>query len=186
MSYGHLNHVPHQLLSDYRYIAPVEEVLLKMSAGGASTYKYSFGYQPNPDRWPSWRGVPHTAELRFLFNITTQFVDGAPTAADMDMQDKMVTLWTNFAKTGNPTSSPIDGVTWQPFTNETRAHLMIDRPLSNGRFLQTRRMELWGNVIRKMAETETCEKDGVTSNGHTVSSAVAMVLMASLITAKLV
>ncbi|KAI8482775.1 hypothetical protein Bbelb_394370 [Branchiostoma belcheri] len=147
------------LLSDYRYIAPVEEVLLKMSAGGASTYKYSFGYQPNSDRWPSWRGVPHAAELRFLFNITTQFVDGAPTAADMDMQDKIV-------------------LTWQPFTNETRAHLMIDRLLSNGRFLQTRRMELWGNVIRKMAEAETCEKDGVTSNGHTVSSAVAMVLMA--------
>ncbi|XP_019633047.1 PREDICTED: cholinesterase 2-like isoform X1 [Branchiostoma belcheri] len=175
-----------QLLSDYRYIAPVEEVLLKMSAGGVSTYKYSFGYQPNPDRWPSWRGVPHAAELRFLFNITSQFVDGAPTAADMDMQDKMVTLWTNFAKTGNPTPSPVDGVTWQPFTNETRAHLMIDRPLSNGRFLQTRRMELWDNVIKKMAETDTCEKDGVTSNGHTVPTAVAMVLMASLITVKLV
>ncbi|XP_078699045.1 neuroligin-4, X-linked-like [Branchiostoma floridae x Branchiostoma belcheri] len=170
-----------QFLSDYRYVAPVEEVLLKMSAGGVSTYKYSFAYQPIPDRYPSWQGVPHAAELRFLFNMPTRFVGGAPTAADLDMQDKMVTLWTNFAKTGNPTPSPVGGVTWQPFTNQNRSHLMIDRPLSNGRFLQTRRMELWNNVIRKMAETDTCPNDGVTGNGNTVSATMTMIFVASLL-----
>ncbi|XP_066288355.1 neuroligin-4, X-linked-like [Branchiostoma lanceolatum] len=170
-----------QFLSDYRYVAPVEKVLLKMSAGGVSTYKYSFGYQPIPDTYSEWQGVPHAAELRFLFNMPIRFVNGAPTAADLDMADKMITMWTNFAKTGNPTPSPIDGVTWQPFTNETRAHLMIDSPLTNGQFLQTRRMELWNDVIRNMAETDTCDNGGVASNGSTVSVVSAMVIIVSIL-----
>lgn len=66
-------------------------------------------------------GAFHSAELWYVFG-TLKRSRRQFTAADYDLSERMVTYWTNFAKSGSPNG---DGVpAWEPCVNEDR-HIQI-------------------------------------------------------------
>src|SRR5947207_8020503 len=65
-------------------------------------YVYRFGYVPTAFR-DQWRnGVPHGAEIPFVFNTLGADPRSAPTPQDQTIARMVNTYWANFAKTGDP------------------------------------------------------------------------------------
>ena len=64
-------------------------------------------------------GVVHSDELYFMWNPFYN-VSYELHGQDVDMSNKMTTLWTNFAKTGDP-NSPVDpdiNIVWEKQTKD--------------------------------------------------------------------
>ncbi|XP_046396391.1 juvenile hormone esterase-like [Ischnura elegans] len=89
-------------------------------------------------------GVSHCDDLLYLFRSPAFFPDFKPDSREMDQVDLMVTLWTNFAKFGNPTPKPIQGVTWPPATpSSPHKHLDIGEDLKVKESLHDNRIAFW-------------------------------------------
>ena len=56
-------------------------------------------------------GVCHGDDLIYLFDV--DFVNGTLSEADAAVRELMTTLWTNFARNGDPTP-PDSGLSWTP------------------------------------------------------------------------
>jgi hypothetical protein len=71
-------------------------------ARGAPAYVYRFSYIPVAmrERWQN--GVPHGAEIAFVFNTLGATPGAAPTAQDQAVARMVNSYWANFAKTGDP------------------------------------------------------------------------------------
>ncbi|CAG9119587.1 unnamed protein product [Plutella xylostella] len=72
------------------------------------------------------RGVCHADELHYLFHVTCY--DLPLSDESIRIIEQTVTLWTNFAKTGNPTPDN-DLETWSPFTEATQNVYIIGKDL---------------------------------------------------------
>ena len=75
-------------------------------AKGASAYVYRFSYVPASMK-EQWRnGVPHGAEISYVFDTLGigfgPVSPPPPTSQDEAVARAVNTYWTNFAKTGNP------------------------------------------------------------------------------------
>lgn len=91
-------------------------------------------------------GVCHTDELGYLF---TQSV--VPRSRETDLDDlvtkRMVTLWTNFARNGNPNSpSPLLTTEWLPANNQSQLYLEIGRDLALRKGSLSPHMDFWDSV----------------------------------------
>ncbi|XP_070581595.1 acetylcholinesterase-like [Ptychodera flava] len=88
------------------------------------TYLYRFDYRSSQSSgFPEWAGVCHGEELSFVFGVPFK-EGGNRTAADKALSETMMSLWANFARTGNP--SPL-GVkvphvegSWERYTTTNR------------------------------------------------------------------
>ncbi|XVV10198.1 carboxylesterase/lipase family protein [Actinoplanes sp. CA-131856] len=76
---------------------------------GVPTYLYRFSYVPTARRADWVDGVPHAAEIPFVFD--TLAAGGAqPSAEDSAVARTTNTYWANFARTGNPNGATVP--TW--------------------------------------------------------------------------
>lgn len=66
---------------------------------------------------------------------------------EMKTVRRMVKLWANFARTGDP--NPIDGVTWKPVTKDEVNFLDIGPELVCSKNPEPERLELWNSIDRK-------------------------------------
>ncbi|XP_005098856.1 cholinesterase-like [Aplysia californica] len=94
-------------------------------------YLYQFNYRPSFSKAPQWMSALHGIEMLFLFDVRQQmFTDkgnGPPNAEDILVSQQIMERWTNFAKTGNPTSTvPNGGATWNQYRSTTPHYLQIN------------------------------------------------------------
>lgn len=88
---------------------------------GGKAYMY---YWMEPSRIP-YRGACHAVELAYVFgNVNETIYIGEP--ADKELSDKVMTMWTNFARYGNPSAKFIF---WPKYTKENRETLIISKNL---------------------------------------------------------
>lgn len=59
---------------------------------------------------------------------------------------RIVKLWANFAKTGNPNS--VEDVSWKPFSKDEFNYLEIGKELVNGVNPDKERMEFWDEIFK--------------------------------------
>jgi para-nitrobenzyl esterase len=71
-------------------------------AKGAPAYVYRFSYVPAALRAQWQNGVPHGAEIPFVFNTLGADARSAPTSQDRTVAHTVNTYWANFARTGDP------------------------------------------------------------------------------------
>ncbi|XP_045508609.1 juvenile hormone esterase-like isoform X2 [Colias croceus] len=92
----------------------------------------------------------HMDELGYLFK-SDMHADIQPTAQDIEMRERMLRLWTNFAKTGNPTpeQNHYIPVTWLPVTKDNLHYLKISNELSMGTNPDKEKMEFWDEMYAK-------------------------------------
>jgi carboxylesterase type B len=94
-------------------------------------------------------GVCHADDVGYLFKT---FVSPKlePGSIEETSVRKFVKLWTNFAKTGNPTPEENDqllnGVQWKPVTREEQLFLDIGRELKTGSNPDFDRMQFWDGI----------------------------------------
>ncbi|XP_063372360.1 juvenile hormone esterase-like [Cydia amplana] len=92
----------------------------------------------------------HADELGYLFKMDSQ--GGVePTAQDVKMRERMLRLWTNFAKSGNPTpdENHYITVTWQPVTKDNLYYLNLSNELALNTSPDKERMDLWEDLYSR-------------------------------------
>ncbi|XP_070533400.1 neuroligin-4, Y-linked-like [Ptychodera flava] len=103
------------LLTDRDFVAPMIQTNRYHSESGENNvFMYTFNYRSNRSVFPAWMGVPHTGEIPFLFGEPFNWASTRHnwTLDDRAVSDLMMTMWTNFAKYGNPT--PVPGSVHEP------------------------------------------------------------------------
>jgi len=96
-----------KVVGDSIVVACTNRTAVEVARNKGTSYLYNFDHTGGPSimaisqlRIPSG-GVPHADELPYLFDIPI-FSLGDTTGEHKVIQDRMLSLWTNFAKTGSP------------------------------------------------------------------------------------
>ena len=78
---------------------------------------------------------------------------------DRNVSDMVITLFTNFAKYGNPTPQPVRGVSWEEFNSSRKAYLRIHSVPEMAINFQPTRMAFWNRYYENMLKEEpkTCK-----------------------------
>ncbi|VDP75071.1 unnamed protein product [Echinostoma caproni] len=158
------------LISDYVINSPLDAVLRFHAAFSTQTYFYEFAYlSPNDSRRTPERGVYHGAEQPFLLGLPfldsefwKRYYTGSNFSGyakrtyayphDTNVSEFMMEAWTNFAKYGNPTPTPIKNVTWPSFKHPWEAYLFISLNSTPKFHFRSERMAFWRERFLKLAE----------------------------------
>ena len=147
-------------VGDFTMTAPTHTDLV-LHSKYAPVFMYEFAYRSNLNPRPLWKGVAHKDDTPYefgfpLMNLTVlqQYND-----ADRNISDMLITLFTNFAKYGNPTSQPVLGVTWEGFNSSHKAYIRIQRQLEMAVNYRPTRMAFWNEYYERMLVKEpyVCE-----------------------------
>ena len=131
-----------EMQTDYYFGAPADYQAKLHSADGNDVFYYVYSHQRNNSFIGNWRGSIHASEIQYLFgypyiqeNEAVRNHTGIRLRIRLDefdflFSDFIIKLWTNFAKTGNPTSEPVttphgDEVTWPLFEADEHEYLFI-------------------------------------------------------------
>ncbi len=143
--------------------------VLKLWAPVIPTYSYDFTYQNAPYYFPQMPNVSsptghfrplayHTSDIQFLFKnwhggnlgVNLDQVSGQPRelqGSEVDLSDKLVAAWTNFAKTGNPNGS---GNSPWPRATTGGPFLQEDTPLateSTSEYRANYKCDFWDTLL---------------------------------------
>ncbi|CAL4091507.1 unnamed protein product, partial [Meganyctiphanes norvegica] len=107
-----------KMFTDYHFAVPHDEtVQLHAADGTRKVYAYELHYRGPHSYYDDYdtkvgsHWIPHGEDRRFLFSNVTHY-DPLTSKDDLRVKQIMLKLWTNFAKFGNPTPSPINGIIW--------------------------------------------------------------------------
>ncbi|XP_013189471.2 juvenile hormone esterase [Amyelois transitella] len=146
-----------QIYTDSYFAYPAIEALeLNFNYTTSSVYLYELAYEASNSFSQIFGygeekvGVCHADDLMYLFPI--HFLSKQPSRKDIEMSKLIITLWTNFASSGNPNKPKVLPFKWEPATNGlTMEYLQIDANpsmkqdfASRSRFWAT--LPLWHNV----------------------------------------
>lgn len=140
------------------------------------TYMYRFDMRPSTDaampKMPEWITVPHLFDLIYVWGIP--YWGQLPDQAEWDIRDKttsdiVMSFWTNFAKSSNPTENSIYPIKWEPFNKTNPGILIIDRTfnMSGLTRMNYKSFEFWNDYYPKVLSvgTQCCN---ATENGESV------------------
>lgn len=142
-----------KLFTDYWFAVPMD-IAGKMHARdadyGQKTFLYELHYtgefsvfdSPNITVGKKW--VSHTDDLQYLFSSPLLPPLTRPT--DLFMQEIMVSLWTNFARTGNPTPDMSLGFKWLPASGCTPKYLILHPSPYMKKFSRDKELEFMTNL----------------------------------------
>nr|XP_003218004.1 PREDICTED: acetylcholinesterase [Anolis carolinensis] len=119
-----------QSLGDYFFVCPVAKFAGQIRNVGSPVYVYLFTHHTSGTVWPEWVGVPHGAELIYLFgNFEAAFqANKTHTEAEEALSRRIMRYWAEFARTGKPTGSGKKEVEWPRYnaTLENFYHLSTE------------------------------------------------------------
>ncbi|XP_035434296.2 juvenile hormone esterase isoform X3 [Spodoptera frugiperda] len=93
----------------------------------------------------SLKGVCHSDELPYLFNVTC--IDIPLSDESIDIIKQFVRLWTNFASTGKPTQS--GGEEWKPFKEDERNYYIIGKTLQCKKDPRKDNITFWEDIYEE-------------------------------------
>ncbi|CAG9856745.1 unnamed protein product [Phyllotreta striolata] len=137
-----------RLIADTQFERPIHEAI-RLYSQKTKVYAYRFSYQG-----PLWGrtnrtvdGVGHTEDLGYLFDLGFKGSD-----QDYLVRNRMVRMWTNFVKTGNPTPTQdrlLQNVKWPANTgSEDLQYLEINEDLTVTGLPNADNMNYWRNMYK--------------------------------------
>ncbi|XP_056644900.1 juvenile hormone esterase-like isoform X2 [Diorhabda sublineata] len=152
----------YMLTTDYYYIAPIMGAA-KLHAKTSPEPVYLFNisldaglnYCKRLNNLTHLAGTCHADELGYLFNISSadDYLQKGPT--EILAVRRLVKLWTNFAKYGNPTPEGNDlNVTWKPIDEENLYFLDIGEELALDNNPVPERMKIWKEIFQLSPDTK--------------------------------
>ncbi|KAK9687536.1 Carboxylesterase family [Popillia japonica] len=130
-------------LSDNEFVRPIEK-MARLTCPYTPTYFYIFSYRHDPTA----AGVGHAGELPYIFNSPYDNPN------DIITKTRMVRMWTNFAKTANPTPSDdpvLDNHVLPTVTPRTFNYIDIDNNLTIGQNPNKADIDFWSNLFKEFA-----------------------------------
>ncbi|KPJ14934.1 Esterase FE4 [Papilio machaon] len=140
----------------YFEIPPIFETEMFIEKANAVVYNYYFDYSGGRNfvkkraGYAEENGACHADELFYLFNAL--LLPFRINKKDMELIDTMTTLWTNFAKYGDPTpNSKLNNrhFRWMPSTKKQINFLYINDDLKMGLIPNPKAYNLWKTVYEK-------------------------------------
>ncbi|XP_059161847.1 acetylcholinesterase-like [Physella acuta] len=113
-------------VGDYQFTCGVADIAKTVAKAGQDVYLYRFSHRITSNPWPEWMGVLHGDEIYFVFGVPLN-KDKKFTEDEKKLSRKIMTFWTNFAKTGNPNRKPgeLDIKEWPKFKPTEQLYLNI-------------------------------------------------------------
>ena len=127
-----------QLMADEIFTYPMRAWARSMESVSSDAYLYWFTWVPpveNSDELGSF----HAAEIGYVFGNLELF-GAKPTEADQEFSDMMSTIWTQFAKTGNPNGPGLPE--WHPYTSDNEAYVELGPNTGPGSELRIAKIDL--------------------------------------------
>jgi len=120
-------------------------------------WSYMFTYEGEFRSDPLINVSTHDDEVTYLFDLLI-YDDGVLNAADQVISERLLTLWTTFAKTGNPnpTSGDVIYETWEPVTSsDSLPYFNISSDLGMGVDYNLDRITYWRENILPLVYNST-------------------------------
>nr|AGT95755.1 carboxylesterase A4 [Locusta migratoria] len=122
-----------ELKGDLWFVYPTIRAARKLSASPASqpVYLYLFDVDRRLNmyktllRLQKFKGACHGDELMYLFTSAKRQIEIEAESMEAKTINQITRLWTNFAKTGNPTPDEVADVAWPAFTEAAPNYLHI-------------------------------------------------------------
>ena len=130
--------------SDQVFAYPMQAWARHMDNVSSDAYLYWFTWHP-PIENSEYYGAFHAGELGYVFGNPDLF-GAVPTDADHAFSNQMATIWTQFAKTGNPNTP--GNPEWSPFTSESQAYMELGPEIVGRTDLRTVEMALIEKAAR--------------------------------------
>lgn len=86
-------------VGDSQFVCPLNEFAAAYARAGQDVYMYYLTQRYRPHPWPEWMGVMHGDDILFVFGHVLQEPQNF-SAEDRQLSRRVMTFWTNFAKTG--------------------------------------------------------------------------------------
>ncbi|XP_005098498.2 acetylcholinesterase-like [Aplysia californica] len=144
-------------VDSFTFVAPtlVELNDVVRTAPEKRHYMYEFNHRPSFSKVPQWMSAQHGQELSFVFDVQAkEWADssfGPPDATDILVSTQMMELWTNFVKTGNPTSTvPKGGAMWNQYSLATPYYLRINSASESKLWSNPRDVDLYKKLLEIM------------------------------------
>ncbi len=129
--------------SDFLEIMPSLRFADAWSRGAAPTFGYTLDWKSPMNNGEL--GSCHALDIPFAFGTCDQASDFAGTGPAADaLADTMIDIWTNFARTGNPS---IDGLEWPSYDTESRAQVMLGPDLRVETAWRATERAVWDGVF---------------------------------------
>ncbi|XP_075975638.1 juvenile hormone esterase-like [Anticarsia gemmatalis] len=93
----------------------------------------------------------HADDILYLFNSKLMPVKVDINSDTFKLMDKVITLWTNFAKYGNPTPDGSDGPRWIQYSLEDKDYLEIGNEFVAGAAPDAEELKFWENITEEYA-----------------------------------
>ncbi|RVE47055.1 hypothetical protein evm_008239 [Chilo suppressalis] len=122
-------------------------------------YSYKFSYDGSMNfgkllsGFVNEPGATHADELFYMFNVKIPVV--IQELIESDIIKKVTTMWTNFAKYGDPTpqTTSLLPIKWRPIDKEDPQRLVIDKELKTAPLWDDERILYWDDIYAKYRRT---------------------------------
>lgn len=157
-------------------VPTLETVTFHAKQSSLNTYLYELSANTSISTplTPSWlAGANHGDEVYFLFGFSDRFLKAwshtqtfTPTDDEIKTSRRLMMLWSNFIKTGDPNSPNAEGDPWPKFDPVTSSYAEISHmTVSNRKYFREPAMTFWTQVVPNIMEQtyETSQPEGVST-----------------------
>ena len=144
-----------QYCNDMNFRAGNTNMAIRHSAAGGNTYMY---FIRKPEATPKL-GVMHSAEISYIFdNATSDPMGSGEMIGNDDCEFRHVAkeMWTNFARTGNPST---DKYEWKKFSGDDRRTMVFDETIGMKKDIFGKREDLmmsWAERLGNGSSKRVC------------------------------
>ncbi|XP_075770046.1 cholinesterase-like isoform X2 [Pelodiscus sinensis] len=112
---------------DHSFVCPAAEVAGREADAGWPVYVYYFTHRSHVLPMPEWMGVPHGAEVPYLFGTLASLRGANYTLpeADVALSRKLMRYWAEFARSGSPTGPGSAKEQWPRYKSTEQNFLRI-------------------------------------------------------------
>ncbi|XP_047986516.1 juvenile hormone esterase-like isoform X2 [Leguminivora glycinivorella] len=140
-----------QLLSDLHFVYNTHRFAYLYSRHNSAIYMYRFNIETDLNIIKNMSGVDvagvsHADELFYIFSTNMTKEDYESQEKIRDYVWRVTKMWTDFAKTGNPTPDSTLGVKWPQYTVANKEYLQIDETLTASKFADRASVEFWNKL----------------------------------------
>ncbi|BFZ07854.1 hypothetical protein BsWGS_10893 [Bradybaena similaris] len=108
-------HFLSKISRDLAYTCPQQALIDTYTQQGNTVYVYSFNRAPKISDLPKWVGATHMSEIRYIFSSTPRNQPENFVCQEFALSKKMMKMWADFAKHGNPTPNRHKTPHWKPY-----------------------------------------------------------------------
>ena len=141
-----------QMVADYQFVCPTLKMAQSYADASLEVYEYYFDHRSTVHPWPGWSGVLHGDEINFIFGEPLNTTHFNYTEEEKELSREMMTMWANFAKTGNPNKfangSWLPDFYWPIYSPTLKEYLVINTgKKGRGMGLNSRKCAFWNNYL---------------------------------------